>query len=134
MKTIKEITGKVEQSINPEREASAEGNFYKAIAPNSIGPGMNKRIQRLRKLSFDAQPSISIERALHQTAFYKEFYGKYSIPVHRALTFLDHCKKKTLYFSRLIFWSAPVSFFNCFSPFSPCFSLRDNRFKVIFIL
>jgi len=98
MKTIKEITGKVEQNIIPERKASAEGNFYESIAPNSIGPGMNKRIQRLRKLSFDAQPSISIERALHQTEYYKEFYGKYSIPVHRALTFLDHCKKKTLYF------------------------------------
>ncbi len=58
---------------------------------------MNSRVQRLRKLSFEAEPSISIERALHQTAFYKEHYGKHSIPVLRALTFLDHCKKKTLY-------------------------------------
>ncbi len=60
-------------------------------------PGMNERVQKLRKLSFEADPSISIERALHQTAFYKEHNGKYSIPVMRALTFLDHCKKKTLY-------------------------------------
>jgi len=60
-------------------------------------PGMNERIQKLRKLSFEAKPSIAIERALHQTAFYKEHNGKYSIPVMRALTFLDHCKKKTLY-------------------------------------
>ncbi|MBT6941803.1 MAG: formate C-acetyltransferase/glycerol dehydratase family glycyl radical enzyme, partial [Candidatus Marinimicrobia bacterium] len=59
---------------------------------------MNSRVQRLRKLSFEAEPSISIERALHQTAFYKEHYGKHSIPVLRALTFLDHCEKKTLYF------------------------------------
>ena len=58
---------------------------------------MNPRIQRLRKLSFEAQPSLSIERALHQTAYYKEHYGKHSTPVFRALTFLDHCKKKTLY-------------------------------------
>ncbi|MCP3891698.1 MAG: glycyl radical protein [Desulfobulbaceae bacterium] len=58
---------------------------------------MNRRIQHLRKLSFDAVPSISIERALHETAFYKENYGKHSIPVLRALTFLDHCEKKTLY-------------------------------------
>jgi formate C-acetyltransferase len=58
---------------------------------------MNSRVQRLRKLSFEAEPSISIERALHQTAFYKEHYGEHSIPVLRALTFLDHCKKKTLY-------------------------------------
>ena len=58
---------------------------------------MNPRIQRLRKLSFEAQPSLSIERALHQTAYYKEHFGKHSTPVFRALTFLDHCKKKTLY-------------------------------------
>ncbi|MEN8247933.1 MAG: trans-4-hydroxy-L-proline dehydratase [Bacteroidota bacterium] len=58
---------------------------------------MNDRIKRLRKDSFEAEPSISIERALHQTAFYKEHYGKHSIPVLRALTFLDHCKKKIIY-------------------------------------
>ncbi len=80
----------------PERPASAEGNFYKSSG-NKIGPGMNARIQKLRKLSFEAEPSLSIERALHETAFYKENFGKYSIPVLRALNFLDHCKKKTLY-------------------------------------
>jgi formate C-acetyltransferase len=80
----------------PERAASAEGNFYEP-SKNTIGPGMNERIQRLRKLSVDAEPSISIERALHQTAYYKENYGKYSTPILRALTFLDHCRKKTIY-------------------------------------
>ncbi len=97
MQTIKEITGKVETDITPERAACEQGNFYEPIAANNIGPGMNTRIQRLRKLSFDAKPSIAIERALHQTAFYKENLGKYSIPILRALTFLDHCEKKTLY-------------------------------------
>ncbi|MFV0437037.1 MAG: trans-4-hydroxy-L-proline dehydratase [Desulfopila sp.] len=58
---------------------------------------MNPRIQRLRKLSVDSEPTISIERALHETAFYKENLGKYSVPVMRALNFLDHCQKKTLY-------------------------------------
>ncbi|MFN8259178.1 MAG: trans-4-hydroxy-L-proline dehydratase [Bacteroidales bacterium] len=58
---------------------------------------MNDRIKRLRKLSVDTEPSLAIERALHQTAFYKENYGKYSIPVLRALSFLDHCQKKTIY-------------------------------------
>ncbi|MBK7096271.1 MAG: glycyl radical protein [Saprospiraceae bacterium] len=58
---------------------------------------MNKRIQRLRKLSFDTKPTLSIERALHQTQFYKEHNGKFSTPVMRAMTFLDHCKKKTIY-------------------------------------
>ena len=60
-------------------------------------PGMNPRIQRLRKLSVDTEPSLSIERALHETAFYRENYGKFSIPVLRALNFYDHCSKKTIY-------------------------------------
>jgi formate C-acetyltransferase len=97
MQSIKEIIGNTEHSTIAEREAKTQGNFYSPLAKNAIGPGMNPRIQRLRKLSFEAQPSISIERALHQTEFYKENYGKYSIPVLRALTFLDHCQKKTLY-------------------------------------
>jgi formate C-acetyltransferase len=82
--------------IVPQRKAAAEGNFYPA-KPNNIGPGMNPRIQRLRKLSVETEPSLSIERALHETAFYRENYGKYSIPVLRALNFLDHCQRKTLY-------------------------------------
>ncbi len=97
MQTIKEITGNIESNIIPERSACKQGNFYEQIAQNAIGPGMNKRIQKLRKISFDATPSIAIERALHQTEFYRENLGKYSIPILRALTFLDHCKKKTLY-------------------------------------
>ena len=80
----------------PERPAQAEGNFY-APLKNAIGPGMNPRIQRLRKLSVETEPTISIERALHETAFYKENYGKYSVPVLRAMNFLDHCQKKTIY-------------------------------------
>lgn len=80
----------------PERKAATEGNFYPETG-NNIGPGMNERIQRLRKLSAETEPSLSIERALHETAFYKENYGKHSIPVLRALNFLDHCQKKTIY-------------------------------------
>jgi len=80
----------------PQRKAGSEGNFY-PDGSGPIGPGMNPRIQRLRKLSVETEPSLSIERALHETAFYKENYGKYSIPVLRALNFLDHCQKKTIY-------------------------------------
>jgi formate C-acetyltransferase len=86
-------------SSSPERSASCQGNFYQPLE-DQIGPGMNRRIQRLRKLTFDAQPTISIERALHETAFYKENYGKHSIPVLRALNFRDHCEKKTLYLEK----------------------------------
>ena len=82
--------------VVPQRHADAEGNFYSPIK-NTIGPGMNERIQRLRKLSVETEPSLSIERALHETAFYKENYGKHSTPMLRALNFLDHCQKKTLY-------------------------------------
>jgi len=64
---------------------------------SEIGPGMNERVQKLRKLSVETEPSLSIERALHETAFYKENYGKYSIPVLRAMNFLDHCRHKTIY-------------------------------------
>ena len=95
--SIKEINGNKDANRQAQRKSNKEGNFYQDSA-NKIGPGMNSRIQRLRKLSFEAEPSIAIERALHQTAFYKEHYGKHSIPVLRALTFLDHCQKKTLYF------------------------------------
>ena len=94
--SIKEIIGKVDSCKTAERTAAAEGNLYKSLG-DKIGPGMNHRIQRLRKLSFEASPSISIERAIHQTKFYKKHYGKHSIPVLRALTFLNHCQKKTLY-------------------------------------
>jgi len=82
--------------LNPERPACSQGNFYKPIT-NAIGPGMNERIQKLRKISFETEASLSIERALIQTQFYKENYGKYSIPVLRALNFLEICTQKTIY-------------------------------------
>ncbi len=81
---------------NPERPAGAEGNFYKKDN-NHIGPGMNERIKGLRKKSVETQESLSIERALITTRFYKENYGKFSEPVMRALNFLEICKQKTLY-------------------------------------
>lgn len=97
MQTVKEINGHVETNTVAERPVKAEGNFYGAIQEGAIGPGMNPRVQRLRKLSFEAVPSLSIERALHQTAFYKENNGKYSVPMMRALQFIDHCEKKKVY-------------------------------------
>jgi pyruvate formate-lyase/glycerol dehydratase family glycyl radical enzyme len=58
---------------------------------------MNKRIKRLRDQSFEAVPRISIERALLETEFYKENFGKYSTPVMRAMFFNYLCKKKIIY-------------------------------------
>ncbi len=81
----------------PERPAGAEGNFYQPAKTQKIGPGLNERIQRLRKLSVETQESLTIERALITTAFYRENYGKYSEAVMRALNFLEICKQKTIY-------------------------------------
>ncbi len=84
------------KTIKPERTALSQGNFYKTLG-NNIGPGMNKRIQKLRKLSFETKPSLSIERALIETDFYRKNYGKHATPVMRSLNFLEICKKKTIY-------------------------------------
>jgi len=88
---------KKEGSNQPERAAQAEGNFYTDLG-DKIGPGMNRRVQKLRKLSVDATATLSIERALIETAFYKENYGKHSIPVLRAMTYMEICKQHTIYF------------------------------------
>ena len=58
---------------------------------------MNQRIARLRKASFEAQPSISIERALLETEYYREYAGTCSLPVMRAGFFKYLCEKKTIY-------------------------------------
>ncbi|HOO63827.1 MAG TPA: pyruvate formate lyase family protein, partial [Synergistaceae bacterium] len=58
---------------------------------------MNERIMRLRKESFETHPSISVERAVSETEFYRENAGKYSTPVLRALNFKNLCATKTIY-------------------------------------
>lgn len=58
---------------------------------------MLPRIARLRQKSLDTKPSISIERALLETKFYQENYGKHSLPVLRALVFKDLCTHKSIY-------------------------------------
>ena len=58
---------------------------------------MNDRIKRLRQQNFDTPTTLSIERALIETAFYKENYGTMPIAVLRAKNFYEICKKKTLY-------------------------------------
>ncbi len=61
---------------------------------------MNKRIQVLREKSFKAVPSISVERAVLTTEFYRENLGKCSIPVLRALNFKNLCKRKKIYIGK----------------------------------
>ena len=78
-----------------QRAPQSASNFEPTKEANLCG--MNDRIKRLRKLSFEAAPSLSIERALIETEFYKENYGKYPIPILRAMNFLEICKRKTIY-------------------------------------
>lgn len=59
--------------------------------------GMNERIKRLRKQCFDTPTTLSIERALIETAFYKENYGTMPVAILRARNFYEICKKKTIY-------------------------------------
>ncbi|MBP5782382.1 MAG: formate C-acetyltransferase/glycerol dehydratase family glycyl radical enzyme, partial [Bacteroidales bacterium] len=58
---------------------------------------VSERVVRLRKQSFEAEPSLEIERALIETAFYKENEGKYPIPILRAMNFMEICRKKSIY-------------------------------------
>lgn len=69
---------------------------YSIKYPENEG-GMNERIKRLRQQNFDTPTTLSIERALIETAFYKENYGTMPIAVLRARNFYEICKKKTLY-------------------------------------
>ena len=69
---------------------------YSIKHPENLG-GMNDRIRRLRQQNFDTPTTLSIERALIETAFYKQNYGTMSIPVLRAKNFYEICKKKTIY-------------------------------------
>lgn len=85
----------IKHTQKPQRSPKSESNFFPDRP--SVLPGMNDRIRKLREISVNTEPSLSIERALHQTEFYKENYGKYSVPVLRALAFLDHCRRKTIY-------------------------------------
>ena len=59
--------------------------------------GMNERIKRLRQQNFDTPTTLSIERALIETAFYKEHYGTMPIAMLRAKNFYEICQKKTIY-------------------------------------
>ena len=64
--------------------------------PENLG-GMNDRIRRLRQQNFDTPTTLSIERALIETEFYKQNYGTMPIAMLRAQNFYEICKKKTIY-------------------------------------
>ena len=69
---------------------------YNIKYPENNG-GMNERIRRLRQENFNTPTTLSIERALIETAFYKENFGTMPTPELRARNFYEICKKKTIY-------------------------------------
>lgn len=58
---------------------------------------MRERVRRLREESVSREPTISAERAVLMTRFYRENLGKYSYPVLRAMAFKYLCEHKTIY-------------------------------------
>ena len=69
---------------------------FSLLNPANEG-GMNERIRRLHQQSLDTPATLTIERALIETAFYKENYGKMPNCILRAQNFYEICKKKALY-------------------------------------
>ncbi len=61
---------------------------------------MNERIRRLREESLSTPATLTIERALIETAFYKENYGKMPNCVLRARNFYEICRQKTIYIGK----------------------------------
>lgn len=59
--------------------------------------GYTERTKRLRQVSVTTQPSISLERALLQTDFYKEHYGTVEMPILRVLSFKNYIANRKLY-------------------------------------
>lgn len=58
---------------------------------------MTERVNRLREESYQAEVSLSIERAELITEFYRENIGKYSAPVMRARAFGYLCRHKSIF-------------------------------------
>jgi formate C-acetyltransferase len=58
---------------------------------------MNERISRLREESFSLRPSFSAERAVLTTEFHREWLGKVSTPVLRAMNFRNLCQRKSIW-------------------------------------
>jgi len=58
---------------------------------------MNERVEKLRRESLDTEPSISIERGVLLTEFYRDHEEHLPVPLLRARAFHHLCSKKTVY-------------------------------------
>lgn len=62
--------------------------------------GSTERIRRLRQISVQSKPCISMERAVLLTEAYKKYEGSVSVPVLRGLAFLYIMEHRTLYLEK----------------------------------
>ena len=79
------------------RQKQDKNNMTFSLKHPENDKGMNARIRRLRQQNFDTPTTLSIERALIETAFYKANAGTMPIAVLRARNFYELCQKKTIY-------------------------------------
>ena len=96
MKVANPIYGKKGKFTIYHTQDKMSNSKYSIKHPENLG-GMNDRIKRLRQQNMDTPTTLSIERALIETEFYKKNYGTLPTPVLRAKNFYEICKKKTLY-------------------------------------
>ena len=61
---------------------------------------MTERVRKLRQQSLDARETISAERAMLMTEFFKQNQGLVSVPVRRALAFQYLMEHKTIYIDK----------------------------------
>ncbi|NLH23942.1 MAG: formate C-acetyltransferase/glycerol dehydratase family glycyl radical enzyme, partial [Bacteroidales bacterium] len=61
------------------------------------GGSISQRIARLRQASYQALPSLSVERAQIVTRFYRVNEDLYPKPILRALCFRELCLKQSIY-------------------------------------
>jgi formate C-acetyltransferase len=71
--------------------------FVRAASKRAWEDDVNRRTESLRRISLEATPTITAERALLMTEFYQDEIGRHSIPVLRALAFKHLCGRKTLH-------------------------------------
>jgi trans-4-hydroxy-L-proline dehydratase len=103
-----------------------------AMAPNikTWNIFMNERTAKLRRLSVDARPAISPERASLVTDFYQANEGKYSAPVMRARSFYYLCEHKMIYLGEgelIVGERGPAPKVVSTYPELTCHSLEDLR-------
>ncbi len=58
---------------------------------------MTERTRRLRAESLSAEPSLSSERAMLLTEFYRDNEGRHPVPILRALAFRHLCEHKAIW-------------------------------------